>query len=99
MKIIHASFGVFIKLFVSRPSCLYARYTLFIHVSQSGSGGDVSSVRSGAVREVVEFNKKLALQRRQQHSTFYDRQTKVIARKCSPTCMYICNVKIHFCTQ
>ena len=29
------------------------------------------------VREVVEFNKRLALQRRQNQSTFHDRQTKV----------------------
>ena len=34
-------------------------------------------VRGEAVREVVEFNRRLAAQRRQQHSSFYDRQTQV----------------------
>ena len=45
--------------------------------AQSGGDENVRSVRSEAVREVVEFNKRLALQRRHQHSTFYDRQTQV----------------------
>ena len=39
------------------------------------------SVRSAAVREVVEFNKKLALQRRQNHSTFLDKHTQVTITK------------------
>ena len=34
-------------------------------------------MRSAALREMVEFNKRLALQRRQNHSTLHDRQTKV----------------------
>ena len=34
-------------------------------------------MRSEAVNEVVEFNKKLALQRRLQHCSYHDRQTQV----------------------
>ena len=59
-----------------------------LHPTQSGSGEDVNSVRSEAVRDVVEFNKKLALQRKQYHSSFYDRQTQVP----QPVTMLACNV-------
>ena len=45
---------------------------------QIGGGESVRGVRGEAVREVVEFNRRLAAQRRQQHSSFYDRQTQVV---------------------
>jgi hypothetical protein len=44
---------------------------------QGGGGEEVRSVRSEAVNEVVEFNKKLALQRRLQHCSYHDRQTQI----------------------
>ena len=42
---------------------------------------EVRSVRSEAVKEVVEFNKKLALQRRLQHCSYHDGQTQVSGAK------------------
>ena len=44
--------------------------------TQSGDE-EVRSVRNEAVKEVVEFNKRLALQRRLQHCSYHDGQTQV----------------------
>ena len=39
--------------------------------------GELGSVRGEAVKEAVEFNRRLAEQRRQLRSSFFDRHTQV----------------------